>query len=98
VKYHWRRQQSIEKAGVQAFKDRFEVVVLALWTGKKLSSSNLFDQMSLPAHIGAIEVQAVTVRVRPRDALSVEFPEQNLRQRLHNRGGGSREEVRHPDF
>src|SRR3954471_4277896 len=53
--------------------------------------------MSFAAHIPAIQIETIPVRIDRRGFFSVELPQENMRERLDYRGRRAGEEIGHAD-
>ena len=59
----------------------------------KLAAANLAHQLGLAAHVAAVQVEAVAVRVLAGDGLAVQLAQQDISKGFRDRGGSAFEQV-----
>ena len=88
------RHKPIEKPGIQFLENMLEIMVSAGRPRNEFAPANLPDQVHLTAHIPAIQVQPVAMRIPAWNRPAKQLAQQNVRECLHNRGGSAFEQIR----
>src|SRR5690242_14984424 len=83
----WPRHEAEEVFEVQLFKHLLKVVTVSLRLRHLLAAARLAHKMEAVAHVAAVKVEAIPVRVDCGNLLLVQLADQNICERLENRGG-----------
>lgn len=87
------RHHAAEILFVQLFEELFEVVYRTFGPAVRLSAACLTNQTDLTADVFPVQVEPVSMQVLWRGRPTVEFTEQDMRERFSNRSGRGFEQI-----